>query len=189
MSSQAQFILESPRLQLRNLKESDLADFLHYRSRPEVARYQFWEPFDEKKSMEYILTYKDSLPGIPGEWFQLGIVLKSENKLIGDCAIKQDKDEPRKADIGCSLSPDYQGNGYAREALSLLLDYYFREMDLHRVVGIADSKNHRAVRLMEGLHMRREGHFIKNIWFKGDWGDEYAYAVLKEEWLHPGRKS
>ena len=31
--------------------------------------------------------------------------------------------------------------------------------------------------------MRREGHFIQNIWFKGKWGDEYLYAVLREEWL------
>ena len=31
--------------------------------------------------------------------------------------------------------------------------------------------------------MRREGHFLQNIWFKGKWGDEYLYAILKEEWL------
>jgi hypothetical protein len=31
--------------------------------------------------------------------------------------------------------------------------------------------------------LRREGHFIQNIWFKGKWGDEYLYAILKEEWL------
>jgi RimJ/RimL family protein N-acetyltransferase len=30
--------------------------------------------------------------------------------------------------------------------------------------------------------MRREGHFLKNVWFKGKWGDEYLYAILKEEW-------
>jgi RimJ/RimL family protein N-acetyltransferase len=30
--------------------------------------------------------------------------------------------------------------------------------------------------------MRREGHFRKNVWFKGAWGDEYLYALLDEEW-------
>jgi len=34
------------------------------------------------------------------------------------------------------------------------------------------------------IGMRREGHFIQNIWFKGKWGDEYLYAVLREEWSH-----
>ena len=32
--------------------------------------------------------------------------------------------------------------------------------------------------------MRREGHFFQNVWFKGKWGDEYLYAILKEEWLN-----
>jgi RimJ/RimL family protein N-acetyltransferase len=29
--------------------------------------------------------------------------------------------------------------------------------------------------------MRREGHFLENVWFKGEWADEYLYAVLKDE--------
>jgi RimJ/RimL family protein N-acetyltransferase len=34
--------------------------------------------------------------------------------------------------------------------------------------------------------MRRDGHFVKNIWFKGEWGSEYWYGLLKEEW--PNRR-
>ena len=30
--------------------------------------------------------------------------------------------------------------------------------------------------------MRREGHFIENVWFKGGWCDEYQYALLEREW-------
>jgi ribosomal-protein-alanine N-acetyltransferase len=176
------FILESKCILLRNLKETDLSDFLNYRSRAEVAMYQYWDPIDEKGAKEYISTYKDSVPGKPGEWLQLGIILKNENKLIGDIAIKQDKDEPRNGEVGLSLSPDYWHKGYAIESVILLLDYYFKEMGLHRVIGITDTRNHNAFKLLERLHMRREGHFVENVWFKGEWGDEYSYAILKEEW-------
>ena len=31
--------------------------------------------------------------------------------------------------------------------------------------------------------MRREAHFIHNEVFKGEWGDELVYAILREEWL------
>jgi RimJ/RimL family protein N-acetyltransferase len=31
--------------------------------------------------------------------------------------------------------------------------------------------------------MKREGHVIHNAWFKGEWCDEYQYAVLRDEWL------
>jgi RimJ/RimL family protein N-acetyltransferase len=30
--------------------------------------------------------------------------------------------------------------------------------------------------------MRREAHFVKNEFFKGEWSDELVYAVLAEEW-------
>ena len=68
------------------------------------------------------------------------------------------------------------------EAVTRLLDYVFGELCKHRVFAVTDTRNVRAVRLLERLGMRREGHFIRNIWFKGSWGDEYLYALLEEEW-------
>jgi len=44
-------------------------------------------------------------------------------------------------------------------------------------------------RLLERLGMRREGHLIKNIYFKKDecgnpiWADTLEYAVLASEWF------
>lgn len=188
MNLASPFTLESSRLLLRNLKESDWDDFFHYRSDPRTAQYQLWEPYDRQRSLEYILEYKESRPAVPGQWHQLGIVLKRDNRLIGDCAIKQHVVEPRIAEIGCSLSPHYQHQGYACEAMTLLLDYYFSEAGLNRVTGIADSENRASIRLMERLGMRKEGHFIQSIWFKGKWGDECSYALLKNEWLRHREK-
>ena len=30
--------------------------------------------------------------------------------------------------------------------------------------------------------MRREAHHMQSLWFKGNWADEYIYAILREEW-------
>ena len=43
------------------------------------------------------------------------------------------------------------------------------------------------VRLLQRLGLRREGHFLQNVWFKGKWGDEFLYAVLHGEWMSSGR--
>jgi RimJ/RimL family protein N-acetyltransferase len=37
-------ILESERLMLRPFQEADIEPFAAYRSDPEIARYQSWEP-------------------------------------------------------------------------------------------------------------------------------------------------
>ncbi len=180
-------ILKSNRILLRNIVETDLNDFFYYRSDPAVAKYQLWEPFEKKEALEYIKKYEESVPGVPGEWAMFGIIDKNENKLIGDCSIKTCLDEPRTGEIGCSVSPDYQGRGYAKEALSLILDYEFKVKNMHRIKGITDVRNKASVRLMTALGMRKEGHFIKNIYFKGSWGDEYLFAILQEEWLNKNR--
>jgi RimJ/RimL family protein N-acetyltransferase len=66
--------------------------------------------------------------------------------------------------------------------VSCLLGYLFGELHLHRVSAICDAENLASARLLERVGMRREGHFIENIWFKGAWGSEYSYAILQSEW-------
>jgi len=120
--------------------------------------------------------------GTPGEWFSFGITLREEPVLIGDCAFKIEEQDKQQAQIGCSLSLQYQKQGFAAEAVKRLLDYLFNEYNLHRIIAICDVDNIPSTRLIEHLGMRREAHFIENIWFKGGWGSEYSYALLRREW-------
>jgi RimJ/RimL family protein N-acetyltransferase len=42
---------------------------------------------------------------------------------------------------------------------------------------VTDAENHAAARLF-----RQEGHFIEHVWFKGAWGSEFLFALLRREW-------
>lgn len=44
-------------------------------------------------------------------------------------------------------------------------------------------RNEKSIRVLERLGMRREGHLLQNYMSKGNWVDEYQYAVLQSEWL------
>jgi RimJ/RimL family protein N-acetyltransferase len=46
-----------------------------------------------------------------------------------------------------------------------------------------DVRNDPSWRLMERLGMRREAHFREHAIFKGEWDQEYIYAILRREWL------
>lgn len=175
--------LETPRLILRPFQEADLEAFSAYRSDPEVARYQSWEaPYTLAQAAAFLEEMKNTQPGTPGEWYQIAIERKSTPGLIGDCAFHILAHDPRQAEIGFSLARAYQRQGYATEAVRRLLESLFSELDLHRVTATCDAENTASARLLERVGMRREGHFIENIWFKGAWGSEFAYAVLQEEW-------
>ena len=103
-------------------------------------------------------------------------------RLIGDCGLHTLADRPGQAEIGFTLALEQQGKGYATEAVNCLLDYVFGTLEKHRVIAVTDTRNGPASRLLERVGMRREGHFIENVWFKGEWGDEYQYAMLEREW-------
>ncbi|MGH8005200.1 MAG: GNAT family N-acetyltransferase [Limisphaerales bacterium] len=184
IADQSEFIpLETSRLILRRFVDSDLPAIFAYRNDPEVARYQSWSVTDETGLKDFIQSQKSLQPGTPGEWFQFAIELKETKELIGDCALKVNKEDTCLGEIGFTLSRKYQGRGFAAEAVSALLDYAFTKLELHRIIAITDCENAGSVRLLERLGMRREGHFIQSVWNKGEWRDEYQYAILRDEWV------
>lgn len=175
--------LESERLILRRFTDDDLEPFLAYLNDPVVARYQSWESYTREQAGDVIEKQKTLEPGVPGEWFTFALELKETGALVGHVALSVKDEEHQQGEIGFTLAREYHGRGLALEAAVSVLDYAFLLLRLHRIIAITDCENRRSAALLSRLGMRREGHFIKNVWFKGKWGDEYMYALLREEWL------
>jgi RimJ/RimL family protein N-acetyltransferase len=173
--------LESPKLILRRFADADLWPFLAYLNDPLVARYQSWESYTEERARAVIEQQKTRSPGLPGQWFTFALELKETGTLVGHVALRMLDD--RQAEIGFTMARAFHGKGLASEAASRVLDYAFAELKLHRVTAVTDCENVKSAALLERLGMRREGHLIQNIWFKGRWGSEYLYAILRDEWL------
>ena len=179
-----QVLIETERLILRNIDLKDTDTFLGYRNDPFVAKYQSWEPILNRKQVsDFISELQIHKIGEPGKWNQIVWILKKNMVHIGDCALKV-QDDNRQAELGFTLSRQYQGKGYAYEATGALINYAFEELSLHRIFSITDCKNISAIKLLKSLGMRQEGHFIENIFFKGAWGDEYLFAILQKDWKY-----
>lgn len=176
------FILNTTRLHIRKLTLSDLSDFHDYRSNPDVAKYQGFDVYTLQKAKAFIQEQENKVFGKAGQWTQYGLEEKATQKIIGDCAIKLHKQDTRIAEVGVTISHRAQQQGFAKEALVAILSYLFDVQKVHRVVEIMDAENIGAIQLMESIGFRQEGHFIENIFFKGKWGSEYQYALLKREW-------
>jgi RimJ/RimL family protein N-acetyltransferase len=175
--------LQAPRLCLRRLCPDDAAAVAAYRGLPEVARFQSWASFDAADAVRLIDEQALVLPDTPGTWLQLAIVPAGVGEVIGDCGIHFRSDDPRQVELGVTLSPSYQGRGLAQEALNAVLEYVFGMLGKHRASGVTDADNASAVRLFGRLGFRREAHHVENIWFKGSWGSEFVFALLRREWL------
>lgn len=174
--------IRSERLTLRRFTPPDAAALAAYRSDPEVARYQAFDGCSLDEARRFIAELEGAAPGTPGRWFQFAASPTPDGPLLGDCALRCTRADPRQAELGFSFARDQQGKGLAREAVRLLLGYAFGRLDLHRVFAIVDERNARARRLLERLGFRCEAHFVENAFFKGAWSSELLYALLQGEW-------
>lgn len=85
--------------------------------------------------------------------------------------------------------PALRGQGIGSEAMRLLLDFAFNELNLRRVQLTVFSYNDAAIRLYEKLGFRREGVFREFLMRDGQVYDLLLYALLRREWaggLPPG---
>jgi RimJ/RimL family protein N-acetyltransferase len=172
----------TPRLTVRRLEQRDVEPFVAYRSDPEVARYQSWEDYTLEQGQQLVDSMQVLRPGLPGEWYQLGLEDSASGVLVGDLATCVHADEPTTVEVGFTLDRRHQGQGYGTEALTGLLGYVFGTLRMRRVVAVTDAENAAAAALLERVGFRREAHFVENVFFKGAWGSELLFALLEREW-------
>jgi CubicO group peptidase (beta-lactamase class C family)/RimJ/RimL family protein N-acetyltransferase len=175
--------ITTERLTIRRFRPEDAVTLAAYRSDPEVARYQGWDPpFTEEQARRFVAGLEDAHPDTPGDGFQFAVVERESDTHVGDLAAFVDAEDPDLARVGFTIAPAYQRRGYAAEALTALLGYLLVDRGKRRVVADCDARNAASAALLARVGMRREAHHLQSGWWKGEWTDEYVYAVLATEW-------
>jgi len=86
--------------------------------------------------------------------------------------------------LGIGIGPrEYRGIGYGSEAIRLVLQYAFTELNLHRVGLNFISYNDRAQRVYERAGFRYEGTVREFVHRDGGFYDLVFMGILQKEWL------
>jgi len=175
--------LQTNRLHLRPVNLNDKEAMFVYRSDPETNRFLSLVPQSIDDVADFIgKTSKEF--DIVSTWFQLVIIESESNTLIGDIGIHFLETEPenKQVEIGYTLNKSYRGLGFATEALTEVINQLFLTLNKHRIIASIDPTNTASIRLIERLGFRKEAHFVKSLYFQGQWVDDVVYAILAEEW-------
>jgi RimJ/RimL family protein N-acetyltransferase/ribonuclease BN (tRNA processing enzyme) len=174
--------IQTERLIIRRFRSADVATLHAIRTDPAVARFQSWTATEVAAVVKFVEEMAVAAPGVPGEWFQFAIALRTTDELIGDCGVHVLAEDARLAEIGYTLGSAYQGRGFAAEAVAAILTYAFAEFKLHRVAAITDVRNRGSISLLTRLGFRREGTTRQAYWNQGEWVDEHLYAMSARRW-------
>lgn len=82
---------------------------------------------------------------------------------------------------GLRIFHPFWRRGYAREAVSIVLRYYFRELRYQKATAIVYAFNERSQRLHESLGFRLEGRLRCTVYTNGQFYDELYFGLTKEE--------
>lgn len=117
------------------------------------------------------------------EHFLFGIRVLLSDDLIGFIELSDVMWSHRNSWLTIAIGDaDYRGRGYGSEAMSLILEFAFRELNLHRVQLTVFSYNEPAIHLYEKLGFQREGIYREFLERDGQRYDMILYAILKREW-------
>ena len=175
--------VRTPRLLLRPLTSDDFPDVHAYYQLPEVARYLYWDAATPEQTREALdrNTRRTELRE-EGDSLVLAVVPHEVGRVAGQVSLLWASQEHRQGEVGFTFNPAYHGRGLATEAAEAMLELSFEWLGLHRVSGRCDARNLPSARVLERLGMRREAHFVHDEIFKGEWGDQFVYAILEDEW-------
>ncbi|WP_435180754.1 GNAT family N-acetyltransferase [Halorussus sp. AFM4] len=170
------------RVTLRTVEREDV-EFLQRASADPELRYPLGNPVRNREEFDVpdedagadrflvCLEADDTDPGPPDA---------DEVTPVGQVSVA-DADYKRP-ELGYWLVPEVHGEGYGTEAVSLVLDYVFREYDVPAVGAAAFDFNDASRGLLESLGFAEEGRMRAYMFVDGEHRDMVQYGLLREEW-------
>jgi len=151
-NSMKQISAETERLFIRQITQYDYEDIIEYGTDDETGQYMIYWPKTKEQIKEFVLNaigiMKDENPSV----YELVLVLKSAQKVIGNVSIKK---EDGISEIGWISNKRYWNKGLMTEGLSEILLLLKKETDVKKIYATCTEKNIGSYRLMEKMGMKR----------------------------------
>ena len=147
--------LKTDRLLLRQFRPEDIDNVFYALSHPDVIPYygiSFRTLEETQVQMDWFAELERAGTGI---WW--AICSPDDATFYGACGLYYIQPQHRKGETGFWLLPEHWGRGIMREALPVMLDYGFQQLQLHRIEAFVESENQNSKRILEKLDFAYEG--------------------------------
>lgn len=163
---------------LRPLERKDL-NFVHtLDNNAVVMRYWFEEPFASFD--ELVQIYNSHIHDQTERRF---IVSDTDENPVGLVELVEINQTHRHAEFQIIISPNKQGQGYAKQATHLAIDYAFAVLNLHKLSLFVDTENIKAIHIYTELGFQQEGILREEFFVNGQYRDVILMGIFQREYL------
>ena len=168
-------ILETERLYLREMNQSDFEDLAEILQNPRVM-YAYEHDFSDNDVQEWldrqITRYKKYGFGL---W---AVILKNTDEMIGQAGLTMQSYKGTEVlEIGYLLKERFWHYGYASEAANGCKKYAFEQLNRDKVYSIIKSDNYASMKVAKSMGMKKEDEFMTQ-YYNGKML-HYLYSVYK----------
>jgi RimJ/RimL family protein N-acetyltransferase len=165
---------QGKKIRLRAIEPSDVEHFIRWNLDSERARHLdfVWPPASTASMQAW--AEERSRQKLEHDTFHW-LIENQDGEPVGSISTHDCHPHAGTFSYGIDIAREHQRKGYAREAIQLVLAYYFEELRYQKVTVPVHGDNEPSIRLHEGLGFQREGthrrmfytqgHFVDMIWF------------------------
>lgn len=167
---------------LQVVEKEDLSFIHELFNDPQIMKYWFEEPYHSKAQLEDFFNKNNDSHNLRQ------FIFKRNEEKLGYIGFYNIEWTHRKAEFGIMIDPKHQGNGYAKSAVKLAIDYAFSILNLHKIYLIVDQENEKAIHIYEkaGFHIEAE---LKDEYFvNGSYHNTLIMSIFQSEYFGNQKK-
>jgi len=181
------FIINGKLINLRTIVPADLADYERW-DNPDLIAWDYDGPWYGQRGTSPEGVRKRLTEGQKPPYNKLEIET-ADGVHIGWVVVNWRENDPHMPEVGIDIVEDTVWNqGLGTEALSLWIDYLFRERKFTRIGFSTWSGNPRVIAVGQKLGFVQEACIRKGCEVKGKFYDRIKMGILREEWEGQGQK-
>lgn len=169
------------KINLRKLKKSDALSIYKNINDASIKKYLLVpDPYKLTDAKKYIPRTQKKWRR--GEGYSFGIEDKETKKIIGTISVDKINKEHKYAEIGYWLGKDYHRQGIMSEALSMVLDFAFRNLKLNCVWAGTFRPNKASQALLKKKGFKQVGVMENFFYRNGRWHDDMMWQLLRKNY-------
>lgn len=173
-------MIKGKRITLRAITRDDLPRYVAWLNNPEVIYHLSpLLPMNlEDETDWYEQQRKDKTTQ------NLAIVINEGDLHIGSIGLMRLNHQQQQAELGIFIGDKSKwGQGYGQEAIHLLLNFAFTELNLHRIFLRVDASHAAGIRCYQACQFQEEGRLRDAVYHHGHFEDQLIMSVLRPEYL------
>ena len=170
------------RTRVRLIKLSDLNSIHKLHSLPETDEYNTLgipKSVEETKSIIEPWITENEKENIRNYTFAIESNLN--NDFIGLFGLKRGHKKYKRGEVWYKIHSAYWNKGIATEVLTRMINYWFDELNLHRIQAGVALGNIGSIKVLEKVGFIREGRGRQILPLKSGWSDNYEFSILETD--------